>query len=154
MPRLPGAGARCVRTAVVRCAASLVVLMAASGCGHEAAAPTTLVWASHATLTGRVLLSDATVVPGARVTVAQVSGVKAFGQYAADSVTSDATGRFTLTVRATAAAASSVSPHTTAGVTLVAKDAAGGVIAESAGFTRFGPIAAAAPVNPRNIVAR
>jgi len=153
MLRLSGSGARWVSRAVVRRAASLFPLIAAVGCGQEAAAPTTPVWASHATLTGRVLLSDATVVPGARVTVAQVSGVESFVQYAADSVISDATGRFTLTVRATAAS-NSIAPQTTVGVTLVAKNASGGLIAESAGFTQFGPIAAPAPVNPRNIVAR
>ena len=151
MPRLPSSGARLV-TSVVRRGAALFALIAAVGCGHEAAAPTTPVWVSHATLTGRVLLSDATAVPGVRVTVAQVGG-DGFARYAADSVTSDATGRFTLTVRRDGGTAKSVSPRATVGVTLVAKNASGGVIGESAGFTQFGEIGAPAPINPRNIVA-
>lgn len=152
MPRLPSSGARLV-TSVVRHRVPLFALIAAVGCGHEAAAPTTPVWVSHATLTGRVLLSDATAVPGVRVTVAQVGDLGSSARYGADSVTSDATGRFTLTVRRDGGASKSVSPRITVGVTLVAKNASGGVIGESAGFTQFGEIGAPAPVNPRNIVA-
>jgi hypothetical protein len=153
IPSVPTEAPWSVTSRIVRCGAAALVLIAAAGCGQEVAAPSTPVWVSHATLTGTVFLSDATVVPGARVTLAQISGDASFARYGADTVTSDAAGRFTLTVRRDGGTSSTVAPPRSVGVRLVAKNATGGVIGESVGFTQFGAIGEPAPVNPRNIVA-
>ena len=140
---------------VVRCTATVLSLSGAASCGGNATAPTSPVWVNHATVTGRVFLPGPVTVPSARVTLASVGRDDSLAQYAADSAVTDATGRFTITIKRDAGASKHFSPPLYIAVGLIAKDPVGTVIAESAAVsTKFGPIGDPAPVTPNNIVAR
>jgi hypothetical protein len=131
----------------------VLALLLASGCGNEGVTPPASAWATHATLQGRVFGAGLVVVPGARVFVSTIYGNESLSKFAIDTITSNATGDFELTIKRDAGTPGHPQPSLYLDLAVTAKQSDGTVVAAGlARAVKFGPITDAAPINRINML--